>query len=263
MTEPTRREALGLATTAAAFAAAGRLPTLAAPNPVPVGLSPVRGHLGDHSLAKGPAKASLLRYAVLRWRNTDPSTGDTTNQEIGTLELKVERSSEEIRVGVLQTTRYSRPQNRFEARIACSPDDLLTLRSWTLDSVIEGREDLRYTVSGRREGDEVRIEDDLSERVIPVQGPLASQWTLMLAVAARPSLQGSLGLLEDLLLHKPGQRLTAEPRVRVPLGGVTHELACHSCRGQGILPSHYFSDKAGRAQLVTQGALAWALTEVL
>ena len=99
MTEPTRREALGLATTAAAFAAAGRLPTLAAPNPVPVGLSPVRGHLGDHSLAKGPAKASLLRYAVLRWRNTDPSTGDTTNQEIGTLELKIERSSEEVRVG--------------------------------------------------------------------------------------------------------------------------------------------------------------------
>ena len=262
MSAPTRRTALGMATAVTALAAAGRLPLLGESHAVPVGLSPVRGYLGSHSLATGPAGATAQRYDVLRWRATDTRSGDTRNERIGSLELSVGRAGSEVRVTVLQTTRYSRPRNRLEARITCNADRFLSLQSWTLDSAIEGRDDCRYGASGQRDGDLVRIEDGLSERVISVEGPLVSQWTLMLAAAAEPAIDGSVGLLEDLLLHKPGQRCAPEPSVRVRLAGQTHELRCSSCRGMGVLPVHYFVDASGFTQLVTQGALAWALAEI-
>ncbi len=262
MSAPTRRAALGTAGAVTALAAAGRLPMLGQSHAVPVGLSPVRGYLGRHSLATGPAGGVAQRYDVLRWRETDPRSGDTKNQRIGSLELSVEHSGSEVRIAVLQTTRYSRPRNRLEARIICNADRFLSLRGWTLDSTIEGRDDCRYEASGQREGNLVHIEDGLSDRVISVEEPLVSQWTLMLAAAAEPAIDGRVGLLEDLLLHKPGQRCTPEPTVRVRLAGETHELRCSSCRGPGVLPVHYFADASGFTQLVTQGALAWALAEI-
>ncbi len=261
MSAPTRRYALGFAGSVAAFAAAGRLPLLGAGAGVPVGLSPIQGYLGRHALVGNRPAAASQSYAVLRWRSTAPDSGETVNEEIGRLEMHTRRLEDQACVKVIQTTRYSQPQNRMEAEIVCNLDPILSLRSWTLVSAIESRDDCRYEVSGRREGDVVRIDDGMSERAIAVEGPLVSQWTLALATAAAPSLRGRFGLLEDLLLYKPGQRLVAESAVRIPFQDGSHELSCHAQRGPGVLPVHYFSDPQGHLQLVTQGALGWALAE--
>ena len=261
MSGPTRRDALGLAGAVAGFAAAGQLPMLGAREDVPVGLSPIQGYLRQHALSSQVSRGSSQQYAVLRWRTTDPVSGETTNQEIGRLELQVQRLADQVVVNVIQTTRYSQPRNRVEAEIVCSPDPLLSLRTWKLDSMLGERDDCRYAISGRRDGDVVRIEDGMAERVFNVAGPLVSQWTLALATAADPPLRGRFGLLEDLLLYKPDQRLVTESTVNVPFRDESHQLNCCSQHGPGVLPIHYFADGLGRTQLVTQGALAWALAE--
>lgn len=261
MSGSTRRDALGLAGAVTSLAAAGRLPLLGAPAGLPVGLSPVQGFLQRHAPSGQASRGPSQQYAVLRWRTTDPRTGETTNQEIGRLELHVERQADQVVVKVMQTTRYSKPRNRLEAEIVCSPDPLLPLRSWKLDSTVDERDDLRYAISGRRDGDTVRIKDGMSERVFDVAGPLVSQWTLALATGAGPPPRTRCGLLEDLLLYKPDQRLVAEATVEVPFLDGAHQLRCCSQRGPAVLPIHYFADARGRTQLVTQGALAWALAE--
>ena len=202
-----------------------------------------------------------MKYAVLRWTKTVPRTGVTTNKEIGRLELRMESSANHARVNVLQTTRYSRPHNRLEAEIICNRDPLLSLRSWTLSARIEERDDCLYEVSGRREGDAVHIEDGLEERVFAVEGPLVCQWTSAFSTAASSELPGRFGLLEDLLLYKPGQRLAREAAVVVPYRDREYKMTCYSQRGSGVLPLHYYADEQSRTQLVTQGALAWALME--
>ena len=259
MSGSTRREALGLAGSVTALAAAGHLPLLGAD--LPVGLSPVQGFLRRHAPPGHASRGSSQQYVVLRWRATDPRSGETTNQEIGRLELHAERQADQVVVNAVQTTRYSKPRNRLNAEIVCSPDPLLSLRRWKLDSTVDERGDGRYAITGRRDGDTVRIEDGMSERVFDVEGPLVSQWTLVLATAAAPPPRAPFGMLEDLLLHKPDQRLVAEATVEVPFLNGLHRLACCSQRGPAVLPIHYYSDERGRTQLVTQGALAWALAE--
>ena len=258
MSGATRRDALGLAGGGAALAAAGRLPLLGAG--LPVGLSPVQGFLQRHAPSEQASRGSSREYKVLRWRSTDTRSGETTNEEIGRLELHAERQADPVVVNVIQTTRYSRPRNRLEAEIVCSPDPLLSLRSWKLVSTVDER-DGRYEISGLHDGDKVRIEDGMSERVFEVAGPLVSQWTLALAIGAGPVQPARFGLLEDLLLYKPDQRLDAEAPVEVPFLDGLHRLGCWSQRGPAVLPIHYFADASGRTQLVTQGLLAWALAE--
>ncbi len=173
----------------------------------------------------------------------------------------MENSENHARVNVLQTTRYSSPNNRLEAEIICNRDPLLSLRSWKLTGKIEERDDCLYEVVGRHEGTAVHIEDGLEERVFAVEGPLVCQWTPVFSTAASSELPGRFGLLEDLLLYKSGQRLAREAAVVVPYQDREYKMTCYSQRGRGVLPLHYFADEQGRTQLVTQGALAWALIE--
>ena len=202
-----------------------------------------------------------MNFAVLRWAKTTPESGVTVNREIGRLELRMEQSGEHTKVNVLQTTRYSQPNNRLEAELICNRDPLLSLRSWKLRSSIEERDDCLYEVSGRREGDSVQIEDALAPRVFAVSGPLVCQWTLVLSTAVSSRLGGRFGLLEDLLLYKPNQQLVREPDVVIGYRDGDHKMTCYSQRGPGVLPLHYYADEQARTQLVTQGALAWALAE--
>ena len=258
MSGSTRRDALGLAGGVAALVAAGRLPLLGAG--LPVGLSPVQGFLGRHAPPEQAVRGSSREYMVLRWRSTDVRSGETTNEEIGRLDLHAERQADTVVVNAIQTTSYSRPRNRLEAEIVCSPDPLLSLRSWKLVSVADERA-ARYEMSGLRDADKVRIEDGMSERVFEVEGPLVSQWTLALAIGGGPVQPAPFGLLEDLLLYKPNQRLVAEAAVEVPFVDGSRRLGCWSQRGPAVLPIHYFADASGRTQLVTQGVSAWALAE--
>ena len=66
-------------------------------------------------------------------------------------------------------------------------------------------------------------------------------------------------MLEDLTLLKPGQRLAEGPEARVPYSDGEHALKTWAQTGPAILPIHYLVDEQGLPQLITQGALAWAL----
>ena len=66
------------------------------------------------------------------------------------------------------------------------------------------------------------------------------------------------GVLVEWLV-KPGQRLAKGPEVRVPYQDGEHVFTTWAHTGAGVLPIHYLLDEHGLPQLMTQGALAWAL----
>lgn len=171
MNGTTRREALGLAGRATALLAAGRLPLLGSSAGLPPGVSPVQGYLSTHAPGGGGSPATKLRYSVLRWTRTDPSSGRTNNVGIGEIELNVSRQGDAVRIRILQTTRYSQPVNRLEADVLCDRDDLLSLRSWRVKSSIEGRDDCVYEAHGEFDGESIRIDDGMAERRLPAVTP--------------------------------------------------------------------------------------------
>lgn len=259
MNRTTRREALGLAAGAAAWAAAGRLPLLGAETSMPVGLSPVQGYLAKNQSGQGSPSPSKLRYAVLRWTKSNPRSGATTNVEMGQLTLKSAVRAGDLVVDVQQTTSYSQPTNRIVAQLTCRPDTL-ELRSWRLKSMIEGRDDCDYEARGERDGDFVTIGDGLAERRFPIQGPLLCPWSLPL-ILSRGKPPAEFSLLDELLLLKPNQRIRAAAPVDVPFGTGAVRMQPWAHVGPGVLPMHYFVDEAGLPQLITQSVLAWALQE--
>ena len=255
----TRRDVFSLAGGAAALAAAGRLPLLGAA-PLPASVAPVEGYLRENEPAAGPKSARLLEYAVLRWTQTDPATGETQNVEIGRLEIEAAKHGDGVKLSVRQRTSYSKPLNRLEAEAVCNDDGWLTVRSWKGKSWIEERDDLLYEATGEIVATRGRIDDGISERIVYNLPPaVASQWGLPMALASGKLKGGEFAMVEDLTLVKPGQRLAKGPEVRVPYKGGERVLTSWAQTGPGVLPIHYLVDEHGLPQLMTQGALAWAL----
>jgi hypothetical protein len=261
MSEMTRRETMGLAGGVATLLAAGRLPVLGSPSGLPAAVSPLQGYLSTHAPGAGAARAAKLKFSILRWTQSNPRSGETENPEIGKLELGVARQGADLRVTIVQTTRYSSPQNRLHAEAICSSGELLSLKSWRVKTSIDGRDDTDYEAEGEFDGRWALIRDGMAERRFAASAPLACLWTLPLAVAAGGKLPERFDLLDDLLLHKPGQRLRAGGPVMVPYQSGEHQLRAWSHTGPGVLPIHYLVDGAGLPQIVTQSALAWALEE--
>ncbi len=257
----TRRDVFTLAGAAAALAASGRLPLLGAA-PMPAAASPVQGYVRTHEPAAGPARPGKLEYAVLRWTETDPATGETKNIEIGRLEIETAKQGDGVKLTVRQRTSYPRPVNRLEAEAACNDDAWLTLRSWRVKSWIEERDDCLYEAEGDIVASRGRVDDGISERVTyNLPAVVTSQWALPMALASGKAAAGGFALLEDLTLVKPDQLLAKGPPVRVPYQDSEHVLTSWAHTGQGVLPIHYLLDQNSLPQLMTQGALAWALLQ--
>lgn len=253
----TRRDVFSLAGGAAALAAAGRLPLLGA-RTAPSAVAPIEGYLRTHGPGEG--KARRLEYAVLRWTDTDPRTGETVNVEIGRLTIETQTLDGGVQLSVRQQTEYSQPSNVLEAEAMCRDDELLSLRSWRVSSRIEQRDDCLYEAEGSIDGGRGRLDDRISERDLGVLGATTvCQWALPAALALGKRPEGSFTMLEDLALVKPGQRLMPAATVRVPYADAEHELRSWAHTGYGVLPIHYLVDEGGAPQLMTQGALAWAL----
>lgn len=255
MTALTRRDVFGLA----ALAASGRLPLLGA-STIPPAAAPVQGYLRTASPASGPARPRMLEYAVLRWTQTAPATGETKNIEIGRLEIEAAKQGDGVKLTVRQRTAYPRPVNRLEAEALCNDDGWLTLRSWRVKSWIEERDDCLYEAEGEIVATRARVDDGISERTLyNLPRATACQWGLPMALASGKAIGGGFTLLEDLTLVRPDQVLRKGREVSVPYQGGEHKLASWAHTGQGVLPIHYLVDESGLPQLMTQGALAWAL----
>jgi hypothetical protein len=220
----------------------------------------VEGYLNANAPASGPRHPKRLEYAVLRWTETDPATGETKNIEIGRLEIEASRQDGGVQLSVRQRTSYPRPVNRLEAQAQCNDDGWLTLRSWRVKSWIEERDDCLYEAEGDIVGSRGRVDDGISERMLyNLPASTTCQWALPLALASGKADGGGFTLLEDLTLVKPDQLLEKAPAVRVPYLQSEHVFTSWAHTGQGVLPIHYLLDENGLPQLMTQGALAWAL----
>ena len=251
----TRRDLFGLA----ALAAAGRLPLLGA-SAASAAVSPIQGYVNTRAPASGSAKPRLLVYDVLRWTQTRPATGETRNIKIGSLEIEEDRGTDGVKLSVWQRTSYSQPVNRLEAEAVCNDDGWLTLRSWRVKSWIEDRDDSLYAASGDIVGARGRVNDGISEhRLYNLSRVTTCQWGIPVGLASGKAIGGGFTLLEDLTLVRPYQMLKKGPEVRVPYRDSEHTLATWAHTGQGVLPIHYLLDASGLPQLMTQGALAWAL----
>ena len=254
MSALTRRDVFGLA----ALAAAGRLPLLGTSR-LPAAAAPVQGYLSEHAPASGSANPGLLVYDVLRWTRTDPETGETRNVKIGSLEIERVQEDGAVKLNVRQRTSYSQPVNRLEAEALCDDDAWLSMRCWKLKSWTEGREDSVYESEGEVVGSQWRSNDGISESMGRFQRPMISQWSLPIALAGGELEEGSVTLLEDLAAIKPRQTIRPGPEVRAPYQGKEHAFTSWVQTGPAVLPIHYLVDGNHLPQLMTQGALAWAL----
>ena len=254
MSALTRRDVFGLA----ALAAAGRLPLLGAAR-LPAAASPVQGYLSEHAPASGPGSPGRLVYDVLRWTRTDPATGETRNVKIGSLEIERVQEDGALKLNVRQRTSYSQPVNRLEAEALCDDDAWLSMRSWKVKSWTEGREDSVYESEGEVVGRRWRSNDGISESIGLFRRPMVSQWALPAALARGELKGGSFTLLEDFAAIKRQQTLRLGPEVRVPYQGKEHTFSSWAQTGPAVLPIHYLVDGNRLPQLMTQGALAWAL----
>jgi hypothetical protein len=165
-----------------------------------------------------------------------------------------------VKLSVRQRTAYPRPVNRLEAEALCNDDGWLTLRSWKMKSWIEERDDCLYEASGEVVGTRARVDDGISERTLyNLPAAVTSQWSLAMALASGKASAGGFAMLEDLTIVRPDQTLAKGPAVEVPYQDGVHKLTSWAHTGQGVLPIHYLVDENGLPQLMTQGALAWAL----
>lgn len=253
----TRRDAFGLAGRAAVLAAAGRLPLLGA-GELPPAAVPIEGYLRTHEPGTGTPRR--LEYAVLRWTDTDPRTGETVNVDIGRLIIETERASDGVTLRVSQQTKYSQPSNTLEAEALCRDDEWLSLRRWRVAGRIRERDDCLYEAEGSIDGGRGRLDDRIAERELGDLGPRAvCQWALPAAFALGKQPQGEFTMLEDLTLVKKGQRLSPADAVRIPYSGGEQTLRTWVHTGYAVLPIHYLVDENGLPQLMTQASLAWAL----
>ncbi len=176
--------------------------------------------------------------------------------------------------------------------IGCAVDALSTPRAWTLQSWVA---DLRGgEIEDTRLDEQVEVRDGTlrraggeREQVTPAPGPLALDWGLFDAVQRLP--HGAMPELRFALIDrlgmclKPDQLLAFSQSVTVSLGGRrawveqaevlaagtryrpverlegAAEVRLHSYEhsGQGILPTTYWVDDAGRLLFVLSGMMAW------
>jgi hypothetical protein len=181
---------------------------------------------------------------------------------------------------------------RASAEIRCAVDALASPLSWTLESWVadpQGREieDTRLNEKVDVHGGELRRTGAGRERVTPAPGPLALDWGLFDAVQRLPrktTPELRFTLIDRLgACLKPDQLLASTQSVTVSLGGqhrwgeqaeqleagtryrpvervedaTAVRLHSYEHTGQGILPTTYWVDDAGRLLFVLTGMLAW------
>ncbi len=147
---------------------------------------------------------------------------------------------------------------RTTASVKCADDRLATPLSWELESVALSAEDgspvalSHMRESGVREDGAVELVFEGGRRTLEVSSPLTSNWSLFDAVQRLPRGEApgaEFEMLEDLRLRRAHQRLTAEDRTEVTMGGKSVPLYGFRQIGEGISPTHYWLDEQGRLLL--------------
>ncbi len=260
------------AATAAALAAQGHLPLLAAPRKrkapysgppncftEPCAIEPLTGYLPKFRPAAGGAvrNAFKARYSLVFCFGSATKSWNGTS---GSMDVSFE--NDRCRTIEARNGRGNRPGNTVTTSLRVS-GKLKTVSSWTLESSVEGTDDLGFAEEGAWDGKTLTVKAKSWSRQQTTTDPLIARWALLPVIASGRLKKKPLSfdMLDDSTL-RPNQTLRYEGEIEVPIKGGTARLDSYAQTGQGIVPTHYLVDDKGRVQLITMTTVNWVLTKL-
>jgi hypothetical protein len=222
----------------------------------PPAIEPITGYLPKFTPAdKGTMrKAFVAKYALVSCLG---SAAKSRNNVGGSLDIAFSGSTcttTEIRKGT--------SQNIVKTELKCD-GPLNTASSWTLDSSVEGIEEVHFVEEGSWDGKTMLVRSKSWTQKHSTSHPLIGRWALLplLASGKIKSKPLRFDMLDDSSL-RPDQVLRYEGEVEIPLASGVAVLDSYAQTGQGIIPTHYLVDKKGRVQLITMSNVNWALSDL-
>lgn len=274
-----RRDFVQLSSVAAALAASGRLPLLAAPVAKvsrniftdPAAIEPVSGAMRTFipvSDVFPSGKDREWMYDLVSWEGLQKD-GCARNVTSGSLTV---RSSGHAAYTVKQRVGLSGARQDTFLNVELKTDgESGSVRKWAVTSDFAEfngdkiADDSKMELTGQYDGSVVNLRGAEMRLSYSVEGPLLCPWMLP-DLLARMSSDGRRSLrftlLDDGLKIRPEQELSYEGIVQVPVKSGAIPLHIWMQTGRGILPVHWMLDDAGRTQLMTHSALNWVLKSI-
>ena len=267
------------AVTAAALAAQGYLPLLAAEMKKenrkkkaggykgpknyftePCAIEPITGYLPTFSPAAGAAMggAFTARYSLVA---CDGSAVRSANRVSGTMDVAFDKGRCQT-IETRKTPRPKTPGSTVKTSLQLGGRNH-TVSQWTLESLVEGRNDLGFREEGTWDGKTMTVKSNAWTQQRATSHPLIARWALLPLLASGRLKQAPLtfDMLDDSTL-RPNQTFRYEGEIKVPVKEGTAKLDSYAQTGEGIVPTHYLVDNEGRVQLITMTTVNWALTKV-
>jgi len=134
-------------------------------------------------------------------------------------------------------------------------------RQWEIESVVEGNDDVRFVEKGSWDGNIMQTSTASWSREYSTSRPLIHRWALLPLLASGSIKESPLvfDMLDDAAVRK-NQTLRYQGQIDVPVKGGEARMDSYVQTGEGIVPIHYLVDDNDRVQLITMGAVNWALT---
>ncbi|MDP6847257.1 MAG: hypothetical protein QGI24_00590 [Kiritimatiellia bacterium] len=262
-------------TTAAALAAHGCLPLLAAekksrkaptkrgwgnsrnPYTKPCAIEPITGVLPTFSPATGPAMSGAFaaQYSLLAW---EMAAEKSKNKPMGFMKVN-------FKGGTCQTVekrdgKGSSPSCTIKTSVQFAGKKNATT-TWTLESLVDGRDHVRFIEEGIWNGKRMTVKAKSFSRQYATANPLIHRWALLPLLASGRIKKAALmfDMLDDSAL-RANQTLRYEGEIDIPVKSGTASVDSYVQTGYGIVPTHYLVDKKGRVQLITMATVNWVLT---
>ena len=155
----------------------------------------------------------------------------------------------------------------LHARITCRNNQIASPEEWDLASRFwspsgKEHEDLRLDTKGRLRSGRAVFRSHGRTYEIPTAKQVTADWCLVEAVQRLPRTADewlTFDVLEDLTVHRPGQRLAYKGPDPVKLDAVTLQLHRFCQLGHGMLPYQYWLDDHQRLLLFTTLSRAYVL----
>lgn len=201
-------------------------------------------------------------YAM--WTATRGYFGETTRT--GSLRVRRKANASGAELAITQVTEImGKRRSVSEVQAQCAVDKLATPEKWETKTSLHqpNGKTIGYTeslVKGEVSGSEIALSGSTSVK-LKVAEAFTGSWMLFDAVQRLPFDIDPLAfdMLEELELHKPGQKLAPGPTVEVTINERKLRLHSFSQMGEGILPIAYWLDDQHRLLAVVGGlrALVW------
>jgi choline-sulfatase len=221
-------------------------------------IEPITGFLPTFTLGEGKSMNGdfTAHYALVSWSG---ATDISRNNLSGYLDVTFED-------GRCQTTEKrdgsKRPNsNSFVKTTMQLKGKNNTTTQWEIESGVEGVEHVNLIEKGTWDGTNVSYKNKSWARKEITTNPLIHRWALLPVLASGRIKKAPLvfDMLDDCALRK-NQTLRYQGKIDVPVKDGNVKMDSYVQTGYGIVPTHYLVDNNKRVQLITMGAVSWALT---